>query len=552
MLTDIEIAKNAKLLKITEVAQKLGLDSSDISMYGSYKAKINPSVIEATKSSQDGKLILVTSINPTRAGEGKSTVTVGLVDCLNAIGKKTLGALREPSMGPVFGLKGGATGGGYSQALPMEDINLHFTGDMHAITSSHNLITACLDSHIFNGNDLQIDVNNILWKRVLDVNDRNLRNITVGNGKMGVEYQSGFEITVASEIMAIFCLAIDIEDLRLRIDNIVLAFNTSGAPVYVRDLKISGSIVALLKDAFNPNLVQTCENNPVLIHGGPFANIAHGCNSLRATKLALKLADYVVTEAGFGADLGSEKFIDIKSQVGSLNPNAVLIVATIRALKLQGGASYEDLQSEDLAALEAGLVNLDKHIETVEQYGVSKLVIINKFATDTDSEVKLLQEYVRAKGIDCPVSTMHADGSKGGLDVAKAIIDLDLSKSAKPLYNLTDEFVQKINSIVKKAYGADGFILSSTAIESLAKIKDNFNVDDFYVCMAKTPDSLTDDPHIIGKLAPFKITITNLKVANGSKFIVCYAGGVMTMPGLGKVPNATRIDVIDNEIIGIS
>lgn len=551
MLTDIEIAKLAKLEKIEVIAEKLALKSDDISLYGDYKAKIKEQAIDNLKDAVDGKLILVTSINPTRAGEGKSTVTVGLVDSLNAIGKKTIGALREPSMGPVFGLKGGATGGGYAQVLPMEDINLHFTGDMHAITSSHNLISACLDSHIFHGNELEIDLDNILWKRVLDVNDRNLRDITVGHGKMGVEYNSGFEITVASEIMAIFCLATDLEELRNRVEDIIVAYNTSGKPVYVRDLNISGSVLALLKDAFSPNLVQTFENNPILIHGGPFANIAHGCNSLRATKLALKLGEYVVTEAGFGADLGSEKFVDIKSQIGNLNVNVVAIVATIRALKLQGGASYEDLQGEDLDALAKGFVNLDKHIETVGEYGISKIVLLNKFATDTDTEIALVKSHLEMQGIKCVVLEIHGKGSEGGLEAARAIIDLDMSKKVKPLYNLNDSFTDKLNAIVTKAYGADGFVLSDVAKESLAKIEKNLNVDDYYVCVAKTPVSLTDDPKVIGRPKQFEITITDLKVANGSKFIICYAGGVLTMPGLGKVPNATRIDVVDNQITGL-
>ncbi len=551
MLTDIEIAKQAKLEHISKIAEKLNLDTTDINLYGDYKAKVKDQVFDKACDNPDGKLILVTSINPTRAGEGKSTVTVGLVDSLNAIGAKTIGALREPSMGPVFGLKGGATGGGYAQVGPMEDINLHFTGDMHAITSSHNLITACLDSHIFNGNDLEIDTANILWKRVLDVNDRNLRNITVGHGKMGVEYNSGFEITVASEIMAIFCLANDIDELRTRIGDIILAYNTSGKPVYVRDLNISGSILALLKDAFSPNLVQTFENNPVLIHGGPFANIAHGCNSLRATKLALKLSDYVVTEAGFGADLGSEKFVDIKSQIGNLNVNVVVIVATVRALKLQGGADYNDLTSENLEALRLGLPNLEKHLETVACYGASKIVLINKFGTDTDAELELLKTHLASLGVECQLFEGHGKGSTGGTEAAKAILDLDYSKTAKPLYNLGDKFEDKLAKIVTTAYGADGFELSDQAEQSLAKIKANLNIDDYFVCMAKTPASLTDDPMVIGRPTDFNITITDVKVANGSKFIICYAGGVLTMPGLGKVPNATKIDVVDNEIIGL-
>lgn len=551
MLSDIEIAKQAKLKPITEIAAKLNLSNTDISLYGDYKAKIKEQVIIDAASNQQGKLILVTAINPTRAGEGKSTVTVGLVDSLNAIGKKTIGALREPSMGPVFGLKGGATGGGYAQVGPMEDINLHFTGDMHAITSSHNLITACMDSHIFNGNELEIDVNNILWKRVLDVNDRNLRDITVGHGKFGVEYNSEFQITVASEIMAIFCLAENFDQLRASIEDIIIAYNIHGAPVYVRDLNISGSILALLKDAFSPNLVQTFENNPVLIHGGPFANIAHGCNSLRATKLALSLGDYVVTEAGFGADLGSEKFVDIKSQIGNLKVNVVAIVATVRALKLQGGADYTDLTTENLEALKAGFANLDKHIETVKYYDTSQIVLINKFATDTDAELNLIKDHLAANNIKCEVVEIHGKGSEGGISAAEAIVSLDLDKEAKPLYHLTDKFEDKLNKVVTKAYGANGYILSEAAKESLAKIEKNLNIDNYYVCMAKTPASLSDDPKLIGRPSDFEITITDLKVANGSKFIVCYAGGVLTMPGLGKVPNATRIDVVDNEIIGL-
>ncbi len=551
MLTDIEIAKKANLKHVSEIGEIIGLKPEDLNLYGDYKAKVKESVIERTNGNGEGKLILVTSINPTRAGEGKSTVTVGLVDSLNAIGKKTIGALREPSMGPVFGLKGGATGGGYAQVGPMEDINLHFTGDMHAITSAHNLITACMDSHMFHGNELMIDVENIKWNRVIDMNDRNLRNITVGHGKMGVEYSTGFEITVASEIMAIFCLALDIEDLRKRIEDIILAYNTEGKPVYVRDLNISGSVIALLKDAFSPNLVQTFENNPVLIHGGPFANIAHGCNSMRATKLALKLGDYIVTEAGFGADLGSEKFVDIKAQIGSLNVNVVAIVATIRALKLQGGAEYNNLQAEDLSALKSGLANLDKHIETVDSYGVSKIVLINKFATDSEAEIELLKTHLQTKGVKCELVESHALGSEGGIAAAKAIVELDFEKSAKPIYTLDQTFEEKVESVIKTAYGAKGYVLSELAANSLAQIKSNLDINDYYVCMAKTPASLTDDPMIIGRPTDFEITITDLKVANGSKFIICYAGGVLTMPGLGKTPNATRIDVKDNEIIGL-
>ncbi len=551
MLTDIEIAKKAKLNHIHSVASKLGLADSDLNLYGEYKAKVKDCVFEQVKSNEDAKLILVTSINPTRAGEGKSTVTVGLVDSLNAIGKKTIGALREPSMGPVFGLKGGATGGGYAQVGPMEDINLHFTGDMHAITSAHNLIAACIDSHIFHGNELRIDIEAIMWNRVIDMNDRNLRSITVGHGKMGVEYDTGFEITVASEIMAVFCLANDIEDLRIRIENMIIAYNLDGTPIYVRDLNISGSVIALLKEAFSPNLVQTFENNPVFIHGGPFANIAHGCNSLRATKLALKLGDYVVTEAGFGADLGSEKFVDIKSRVGNLKVNVVAIVATVRALKLQGGADYHNLVAEDLEALRAGLANLDKHIETVSNYGTSKIVLINKFATDSDAEIQLLTKYLEAKGVACELMEVHGKGSEGGLEAARAIIDLDFNNSAKPIYDMEDQFEDKLQKIVSVAYGANDFKFTDKALDSLQKMKTNLNIDEYFICMAKTPASLTDDPMIIGRPSNFEITISDLKVANGSKFIVCYAGGVLTMPGLGKSPNATRIDVVDNEIIGL-
>lgn len=551
MLTDIEIAKEVELLHITEVAGKLGLEASGLSLYGDYKAKIKESVFKDTEENEDAKLVLVTSINPTRAGEGKSTVTVGLVDSLNAIGKKTVGALREPSMGPVFGLKGGATGGGYAQVGPMEDINLHFTGDMHAITSAHNLISACIDSHMFHGNELNIDIENILWKRVIDCNDRNLRNITVGHGKMGVEYKTGFEITVASEIMAVFCLATNIEDLRSRLDDMIFAYNVSGEPLFVKELDITGSILAILKDAFSPNLVQTFEHNPVFIHGGPFANIAHGCNSLRATKLASKLGDYVVTEAGFGADLGSEKFMDIKAQIGNLNVNVVAIVATIRALKLQGGADYNNLQAEDVDALKAGMCNLDKHIDTVSNYGAKSIVLINKFATDTDAEISALKEHLEASGVSCELMEVHGKGSKGGLKAAKAIDMLMSDNKSKPLYDLSDEFETKIDKIVTKAYGAKGYVLSEQAHASLKQIRKSLNVNTYYICMAKTPASLTDDPMVIGRPSDFEITITDLKVANGSKFIVCYVGGVLTMPGLGKKPNATRIDVEDDEIIGL-
>lgn len=551
MLNDIEIANKSKLQNIDEIGKKIGLSPSDLNHYGDYKGKVKQSAIDKVQSNPCGKLILVTSINPTRAGEGKSTVTVGLVDSLNAIGAKTIGALREPSMGPVFGLKGGATGGGYAQVGPMTDINLHFTGDMHAITSSHNLIAACLDSHIFNGNQLDINVDSIIWKRVLDVNDRNLRNIEVGSGKMGVPYSSGFEITVASEIMAIFCLAQDLTDLRQRIDQIILGFNQQNQPVYVGDLKITGSVIAILKDAFDPNLVQTFENNPVLIHGGPFANIAHGCNSLRATKLALQLGDYVVTEAGFGADLGSEKFIDIKSRVGDLKVDVIGIVATIRALKLQGGEDADNLEVENLTALAQGLSNLDKHIETVDNYGVNKIVLINKFASDTDREIELLTSHLQARGVAVELLEIHARGSEGGISAAQAIVKMADCPRQNPLYELTDSFETKVEKIVTKAYGGAGFVLSETAAASLEQIKSVLNVDEYFVCMAKTPNSLTDDPHVLGRPENFTITITNLKVANGSKFIVCYAGNVMTMPGLGKVPNATRIDVVDNSVVGL-
>ncbi len=551
MLSDIEIAAQAKLLPIEEIGKKVGLDKSDLSLYGDYKAKIKNQSIDKFTEQEDGKLVLVTAINPTRAGEGKSTVTVGLVDSLNKLGVNAIGALREPSMGPVFGLKGGATGGGHAQVIPMEDINLHFTGDMHAITSSHSLISSCLDSHMFNGNELDIDPSNITWKRVVDMNDRNLRNITVGHGKFGVEYQTGFEITVASELMAVFCLATDIEDLRLRIDNITLGYNTQGLPVYVRDLNITGSVLALLKDAFNPNIVQTMEHNPILIHGGPFANIAHGCNSLRATKLAMKLADYTITEAGFGADLGSEKFIDIKTQIGNLDVSAIVIVATVRALKLQGAADYNDLQKEDLVALEKGFSNLDKHIETVEMYGTPKMVVINKFATDTDAEIELLVNYLSNKGIVVKLMESHGKGSEGGLEVAKALTEVANETTPTTLYNISEDFGSKLNNVCQKAYGADGFKLSDIAKDKLEKLSKVYNLDEFYVCMAKTPASLTDDPMVIGRPENFEITITDIKVASGSKFIVCYAGSVMTMPGLGKVPQATKIDVVNDHITGL-
>ena len=548
MLTDIEIAQQADIRPVREIAEKLGIDEDDLEYYGKYKAKLSEKLIARTADNENGKLILVTAINPTPAGEGKTTVSVGLADSLSAAGKKTAVCLREPSLGPVFGIKGGAAGGGYSQVIPMEDINLHFTGDMHAITAANNLCCAMLDNHIQQGNSLKIDVRKILIKRCLDMNDRELRNIVAGLGGRvnGVPREDGFIITVASEVMAILCLASDIDDLKERLGNILVAYNTLGEPVYAKDLKANGAMAALLKDAIKPNLVQTLEGTPAIMHGGPFANIAHGCNSVRATKLALRLSDYVVTEAGFGSDLGAEKFFDIKCRKTGLRPSAVVIVATVRALKYNGGVPRAELSNENLDALKKGIVNLGVHIGNMQNFGVPTVVAINRFATDTESELKMIEDYCTEQGADFAVAEMFLKGSAGGGDLAAKVI----AATEKPAqFNLTYDddapIKDKILSVAQKIYRADGVTYTTQALKALADIE-KLDTAKLPVCVAKTQYSLSDDPSLLGKPEGFNITVRDVRLSNGAGFVVVYTGDIMTMPGLPKVPAAEKIDVDSN------
>ncbi len=548
MLTDIEIAQQADIRPVREIAEKLGIDEDDLEYYGKYKAKLSEKLIARTADNENGKLILVTAINPTPAGEGKTTVSVGLADSLSAAGKKTAVCLREPSLGPVFGIKGGAAGGGYSQVIPMEDINLHFTGDMHAITAANNLCCAMLDNHIQQGNSLKIDVRKILIKRCLDMNDRELRNIVAGLGGRvnGVPREDGFIITVASEVMAILCLASDIDDLKERLGNILVAYNTLGEPVYAKDLKANGAMAALLKDAIKPNLVQTLEGTPAIMHGGPFANIAHGCNSVRATKLALRLSDYVVTEAGFGSDLGAEKFFDIKCRKTGLRPSAVVIVATVRALKYNGGVPRAELSNENLDALKKGIVNLGVHIGNMQNFGVPTVVAINRFATDTEAELKMIEDYCTEQGADFAVAEMFLKGSAGGGDLAAKVI----AATEKPAqFNLTYDddapIKDKILSVAQKIYRADGVTYTTQALKALADIE-KLDTAKLPVCVAKTQYSLSDDPSLLGKPEGFNITVRDVRLSNGAGFVVVYTGDIMTMPGLPKVPAAEKIDVDSN------
>lgn len=546
MLSDIIIARNSEMLKIDEVAKKISIDVEEIEMYGKYKAKLNNVV-----GSKDGKLILVTSINPTPAGEGKSTTSIGLVDGLNLLGYDTIGCLREPSMGPVFGLKGGAAGGGYSQVVPMEDINLHFTGDIHAITSANNLISAIMDNHIHQGNSLNIDINNIAFKRVIDCNDRTLRDITIAQGSHinGVERKDGFQITVASEIMAILCLASDMDDLKERIGKIIVAFNVDGKIVTVNDLGVTDAICIVLKDAIKPNLVQTLENNPVFVHGGPFANIAHGCNSLIATKQALTYGDYVVTEAGFGADLGSEKFIDIKCRMGNIKPDAIVIVATLRAIKYHGGC--DDLVVEDIEAIKNGFCNLEKHIETIKSYGVDFVISINQFNTDTELEINTLKQLCSEKGYKIALSTNFVDGGVGCSDLAKEVVNICKTPSQLSfIYNDGDSFSEKLNKIITKVYGGNSFILSEEATKNLDLIK-SLNLDHLPLCVAKTPASLSEDPKLIGRPSGFDLNVKKITISNGAGFLVVHVGNVMTMPGLPKVPAANNMHITNGIIEGL-
>lgn len=555
MKSDLQISQETDLEPIIEVASKLDLKEDDLELYGKYKAKINFSGINRSKDNAEGHLILVTSINPTPAGEGKSTITVGLGDALNKINKKSVIALREPSLGPVMGIKGGAAGGGYAQVLPMEDINLHFTGDMHAITTANNALSALLDNHIHQGNELNIDARRVIWKRVVDLNDRELRKVIVGLGGpiQGVPREDGFDITVASEIMAILCLAADLEDLKARLARIVLGYTFDRQPVTAGDLKAEGALALLLKDAIKPNLVQTIYGTPAFVHGGPFANIAHGCNSILATKTALRLADYVVTEAGFGADLGGEKFLDIKVPNLKKAPDAVVIVATIRALKMHGGMKKDELKNENLDALKIGFANLKRHIRNMEQYQLPVIVAINEFVTDTDSELTLLEHLCEDQGILAKRASVWANGAEGGVDLAEAVVRLIDRKEAdyKPLYLLEETIQEKTETIVKKIYGGNGVVFSKKAQKQIEEFTKN-GWDNLPICMAKTQYSFSDDPSLLGAPEDFTITIREIIPKLGAGFLVALTGDVMTMPGLPKKPAALNMDVTnDGEVLGL-
>ncbi|EHM3037623.1 formate--tetrahydrofolate ligase [Enterococcus faecium] len=555
MKNDLQISQETELEPIVEVASKLDLKEDDLELYGKYKAKINFSGINRSKDNAEGHLILVTSINPTPAGEGKSTITVGLGDALNKINKKSVIALREPSLGPVMGIKGGAAGGGYAQVLPMEDINLHFTGDMHAITTANNALSALLDNHIHQGNELNIDARRVIWKRVVDLNDRELRKVIVGLGGpiQGVPREDGFDITVASEIMAILCLAADLEDLKARLARIVVGYTFDRQPVTAGDLKAEGALALLLKDAIKPNLVQTIYGTPAFVHGGPFANIAHGCNSILATKTALRLADYVVTEAGFGADLGGEKFLDIKVPNLKKAPDAVVIVATVRALKMHGGMKKDELKNENLDALKVGFANLKRHIRNMEQYQLPVIVAINEFVTDTDNELTLLEHLCENQGILAKRASVWADGAEDGVDLAKAVVRLIDRKEAnyKPLYRLEETIQEKTETIVKKIYGGNGVVFSKKAQKQIEEFTKN-GWDKLPICMAKTQYSFSDDPSLLGAPEDFTITIREIIPKLGAGFLVALTGDVMTMPGLPKKPAALNMDVTnDGEVLGL-
>lgn len=545
MLSDIEIASQAKMKKIGEIAANLGISEDDYEPYGHYKAKLSESLYAKTADKPDGKLILVTAINPTPAGEGKTTISVGLEESMSKIGKKAILALREPSLGPVFGIKGGAAGGGYAQVVPMEDINLHFTGDMHAITAANNLLCAMLDNSLHQGNPLNIDQRRIMFKRCLDMNDRALRQVIVGLGSKvnGIPREDGFQITVASEIMAILCLASDLEDLKARLERILVAYTFDNRPVYAKDLGCCGAMTALLRDALKPNLVQTLENNPALIHGGPFANIAHGCNSVRATKLALKLADYVITEAGFGSDLGAEKFFDIKCRFAGLNPSCVVLVATIRALKYNGGVPKTELTAENVEALEKGIVNLKTHIENMQKFGVPVVVAINRFASDTEAEIAVVKKVCGEMGVEVSLAEIFAKGGEGGIDLARKVVSTIESKPSdyKPLYDGKLPVKEKIETLAREIYRADGVVYTAQAEKALKEIE-ALGKADIPICVAKTQYSLSDDPTKLGKPENFKITVRDMKLSSGAGFIVVYTGDIMTMPGLPKAPAAFNID----------
>ena len=549
MLSDIEIAQAAKMKRIGEIAAKLGISEEDYEPYGHYKAKLSESLYAKTKDKPDGKLILVTAINPTPAGEGKTTISVGLEESMSKIGKKAMLALREPSLGPVFGIKGGAAGGGYAQVVPMEDINLHFTGDMHAITAANNLLCAIADNSMHQGNPLNIDQRRILFKRCLDMNDRALREVIVGLGSKvnGIPREDGFQITVASEIMAILCLSSDLADLKARLERILVAYTYDNKPVYAKDLGCCGAMTALLRDALKPNLVQTLENNPALIHGGPFANIAHGCNSVRATKLALKLADYVITEAGFGSDLGAEKFFDIKCRFAGLKPSCVVLVATIRALKYNGGIPKTELTAENVEALEKGIVNLRTHIENMQKFGVPVVVAINRFASDTDAEIAVIKRVCGEMGVEVSLAEIFAKGGEGGTDLAEKVVATIENKPSQftPLYDEKLPVKEKIETLAREIYRADGVVYTAQAEKALKEIE-ALGKADVPICVAKTQYSLSDDPAKLGKPTNFKITVRDMRLSSGAGFIVVYTGDIMTMPGLPKVPAAFNIDC-DNE-----
>lgn len=553
MKTDIEIARKIKKKPIIEIAEKIGINEDNLEFYGKYKAKISQKFINGLKDKKEGKLVLVTAINPTPAGEGKTTTTIGLGQALWKLGKKSIIALREPSLGPCFGMKGGATGGGYAQVVPMEDINLHFTGDIHAITTAHNLLSSLIDNHIYHGNKLKIDINNIKWKRAVDLNDRSLRNIVIGLNGNGVCRQENFMITVASEIMAILCLADDLKDLKKKVGEILIAYDINGKPIYAKDIKAEGPIAVLLKDAIKPNLVQTLEGTPAIIHGGPFANIAHGCNSVIATKTALRLSDYVITEAGFGADLGAEKFFDIKCRKANLKPDAVVLVATIKALKYNGGVKKDELSLENLEALKNGIVNLNKHIENLRKYNIPVIVALNKYNTDTELEIKFLKNYCKDLEVNFSICEGWEKGGEGAIDLAKIILKNIDNKSSefKVLYDNNLTIVEKVKIIAKEIYGTSDVDFSSIAKKEIKKIEE-LSKDNLPICIAKTQYSLSDKKNLLGAPKDFKITINDVKLSNGAGFIVCIAGDIMTMPGLSKIPAAENIDIDDNnEIIGL-
>ena len=549
MLTDIEIAKQADIKPISDIAEKLGISADELEFYGKYKAKLPLSLLKKYENREDGKLILVTAINPTPAGEGKTTVTVGLGEAMNRIGKKAVIALREPSMGPVFGIKGGAAGGGYAQVIPMEDINLHFTGDMHAITAANNLLCAIIDNHIQQGNELRIDPRRILFKRCLDMNDRALRNVVIGlGGKVnGVPREDGFMITVASEIMAILCLSSGIKDLKERLGSMLTAYTYDGTPVYARDLNAVGSMAALLKDAIKPNLVQTLENTPALMHGGPFANIAHGCNSVTATRLALKLGDYCITEAGFGADLGAEKFLDIKCRCAGLKPSCVVIVATIRALKYNGGVPKTELSKENTVALKNGIVNLETHIENMRKYGLPVVVAINRFATDTEAEIETIEAFCKEKDVPVSLTEVFARGGEGGKELAEKVVKTIETKEAhfKPIYDEKLSIKEKLNVLAKEIYRAGDVVFTSNAEKAISEIE-KLGKDKLPICVAKTQYSLSDDPQKLGSPKGFTLTVRDVRLSAGAGFIVALTGDIMTMPGLPKQPAAYKIDVDDD------